>query len=133
MKNMKSEAIFNLRVYYEDTDAGGVVYHANYLHFMERARTELFFTQHLKDYEKCLFIVNQVELDFIRPARLYDQLEVVTKIVELRGATILFEQIVRSALDRNLLFCQGLVRVVNVNANLKPTRLPKSLIEKLSC
>lgn len=130
---MTIEHIFPLRVYYEDTDAGGVVYHASYLRFMERARSELSFTWPIKDRENNIFIVNHLELDFLRPARLYDQLEIVTRIIEYRGASILFEQSVTSKCEGypKLIFCKGMVKVVNVNKNLKPVRLPKELIEKL--
>jgi acyl-CoA thioester hydrolase len=84
---------YTLRVYYEDTDAGGIVYHANYLRFAERARTEAMRdlgVPHADMVRECnlMFVVRRVKLDYFRPARLDDSLEVVTRPLALRAATV---------------------------------------------
>ncbi|MFD0965600.1 tol-pal system-associated acyl-CoA thioesterase [Seminibacterium arietis] len=86
-----------VRVYYEDTDAGGVVYHARYLHFFERARTEYlrqmnFSQQQLLNEHNIAFVVKTMHIDYKIAARLDDLLLVETEVTEVRGATILFEQ-----------------------------------------
>lgn len=90
---------FPVRVYYEDTDAGGIVYYANYLKFAERARTEMMRAagashSGMVNRFGCSFAVRRCEVDYIRPARLDDLLDVETRILELGGATIDAEQLV---------------------------------------
>ena len=82
-----------IRVYYDDTDAGGVVYHANYIKFCERARSEIFF-QHGKSpvVDGGHFVVKHLEADFIKPAFLGDLLEVKTELVELKHASLHIKQ-----------------------------------------
>ncbi len=97
------EHIFRLRVYYEDTDAGGVVYYANYLRFAERARTEMLRdrgieSSRLMAEEGVAFAVRRCAADYLRPARLDDRLEVRTRLKALGGASLDLEQrIVREA------------------------------------
>src|SRR5689334_23672771 len=85
--------VFPVRVYYEDTDAGGIVYHANYLRFAERARTEVLrdlgvpHADLVRDW-KLMFVVRRAKLDYLRPARLDDSLAVVTEPVEMRAAVV---------------------------------------------
>lgn len=87
---------FPVRVYYEDTDAGGVVYHARYLHFFERARTEFLrekgFSQQQLLAQNLAFVVKKMEIDYKIPARLDDFLIVESEISELKGAKIVFQQ-----------------------------------------
>lgn len=87
---------FSIRVYYEDTDAGGVVYHARYLHFFERARTEFLrekgFSQQQLLAENLAFVVKKMEIDYKIPAKLDDFLTVESQILELKGAKIVFLQ-----------------------------------------
>lgn len=95
---------FPIRVYYEDTDAGGIVYYANYLKFAERARTEMLrdagiSQTTLRDDTGCQFIVRRCEIDYLRPARLDDRLLVVTRIVELRGARLMVAQTIYQLCD----------------------------------
>lgn len=92
--------VFPLRVYYEDTDAAGIVYYANYLRFVERARTEM---MHLLEsgyresvaQRRIAFAVRRCEMDFLAPARLDDVLEVRTAVTEIGGASINAEQVIR--------------------------------------
>jgi acyl-CoA thioester hydrolase len=90
---------FSFRVYYEDTDAGGVVYHANYLRYAERARTEALRQAgipHADLVERCslMFMVHRAEIDYVRPAMLDDSLVVETEIIDVGGATIVLRQVV---------------------------------------
>jgi len=119
------------RVYYEDTDAGGIVYYVNYLKFMERARTErlreLGFAQSELAGENLLFVVHSSEARYHAPARLDDELLVSAEVVELNRASLRFRQQVRRAADAALL-CEGQFLVACVRAdNLKPRAIPPSL------
>jgi acyl-CoA thioester hydrolase len=123
-----------VRVYYEDTDSGGVVYYANYLKFMERARTEYlrdlgFEQDQLRQYENVLFAVRSINVNYYKPARFNELLEVTARVVEIKKASMLFEQsIVRSA-DRQLL-CDGSVRIASLSADsFKPCAIPKTILE----
>jgi len=119
------------RVYYEDTDAGGIVYYVNYLKFMERARTErlrdLGFAQSTLAGEGLLFVVHSSEARYHAPARLDDELLVSAEVMELNRASLRFRQQVRRATDDALL-CEGQFLVACVRAdNLKPRAIPEAL------
>ncbi len=129
-----TEFIWPVRVYYEDTDNGGVVYYANYLKFMERARTEWL---RAKGYEQdqllaeqgLIFAVRSAQLDFLRPAKFNDSLQVSASVVSHKGASIEFQQEVRR--DKQVL-CKGEVKIVCLcNDSLTPRRMPKAMIEEL--
>jgi acyl-CoA thioester hydrolase len=90
---------YRLRVYYEDTDAAGIVYHANYLRYAERARTEALRAlgvPHAELVRNCnlMFVVRRMKLDYLRPARLDDSLEIVTEPLALRAATVRLRQVI---------------------------------------
>ena len=119
------------RVYYEDTDAGGIVYYVNYLKFMERARTErlrsLGFAQSQLAGEDLLFVVHSSEARYHAPARLDDELLVSAEIVEIKRASLRFRQQVRRAQD-DVLLCDGQFQVACVRTeNLKPRPIPEAL------
>ena len=119
------------RVYYEDTDAGGIVYYVNYLKFMERARTErlreLGFAQSQLTGEDLLFVVHSSEARYFAPARLDDELLVSAEVIELNRASLRFKQQVRRATDATLL-CEGQFLVACVRADsLKPRAIPEAL------
>jgi acyl-CoA thioester hydrolase len=83
----------NIRVYYEDTDCGGIVYHSAYLNFCERARSEVFFIKGLSPVlQNGHFVAKKLEADYISSARLGDELEVLTKLVEVRAASFVLLQ-----------------------------------------
>jgi acyl-CoA thioester hydrolase len=89
---MSNSFEYRLRVYYQDTDAGGIVYHANYLNFAERGRTEALREMGIPHAEMVrqhgtLFVVRRVNMDYQRPARLDDELRVVTRIIKVGGAS----------------------------------------------
>ena len=119
------------RVYFEDTDAGGIVYYVNYLKFMERARTErlrdLGFLQSTLAEEGLLFVVHTAEARYHAPAKLDDELLVSAEVIELNRASLRFRQQVRRATDDALL-CEGQFMVACVRAdNFKPRAIPQAL------
>lgn len=122
--------IYNLqlRVYYEDTDAGGIVYHGKYIAFMERARSEILLQNNLFSADgKYFFVVRRVEADYLIPAKLFDQLIVETKITGISKTSITFGHTIYKKDYSEIIFCKGLVTVVCVNAKIKPIRLPELL------
>jgi len=127
--------IWPVRVYYEDTDSGGVVYYANYLKFMERARTEwlrsLGFEQdRLIAEENLIFAVRNLDIDYRRPARFNDALTVSAAIAEHGRASLTFDQEVRR--DDELL-CSGRVRIACLSADgLRPRPMPDHMLAALT-
>ena len=124
-----------VRVYYEDSDAQGLVYFANYFKFMERARTEwlraLGVEQDVLLYEKRrFFVVAETQADFLAPARFNDELLVTAGLTGLARASFVIEQkIFRGKLDGELL-CRGTTRAAYLDADtLRPTRLPDTLFK----
>ena len=121
-----------MRVYYEDTDAQGVVYYANYLTLLERARTEYLrdigYEQEKLMSEGILFIVNGLQMSFRKPAKLDDEISIKTKLIKLGKASFHFDQEVFSKED--YLLCKGLVRCACIHSkSFKPTALPVKLHE----
>lgn len=118
------------RVYYEDTDAGGVVYHASYLKYLERARTEwlrqLGYSQaRLMEEESLVFTVVSMELHFLKPARLDDLLSIHSRVSLDGGASVRFEQEILRDGERLL---NAQVRVASLDAaSFRPRRLPAAL------
>ena len=121
--------IFPLRVYYEDTDAAGIVYYANYLKFIERARTEMMRAagidhSGMRDADGVLFIVRRCTLDYRRPARLDDWLEIHTRIVALKRASLEAEQIV---LRDGETLVHAELRLACIKESGAPARFPPDL------
>ncbi|MCW8107837.1 tol-pal system-associated acyl-CoA thioesterase [Alteromonas ponticola] len=121
---------FNVRVYYEDTDAGGIVYYANYLKFMERARTELLrdlgYEQDTLIEQSVAFVVKRVEMHNYAPARFNQLLSIETQVVELKGASVTFKQQIKNSTDDLLVSAEILIACVDL-ANMTARRLPRSL------
>lgn len=119
-----------MRVYYEDTDAGGVVYHAQYLKFMERARTEwlreLGFDQtRLVEEQQLMFVAHEVNIKFAKPARLNDLLDITASVDSLKRASLVFAQTI---LRGDEIISRASVSIACVKVQtLKPTELPASL------
>lgn len=108
-----------IRVYYEDTDAGGIVFYANYLKFFERARTEWLRALGINQSEMIkteqqLFVVKQADIEYLKSAKLDDLLRIHSRITHIGGASVHFAQ--EAWLSNNLL-CQSTIVVVCVNAN----------------
>lgn len=115
-----------LRVYYEDTDSAGMVYYANYLKFAERGRTEMIRLLGVPDGGRANgagFAVRRCEVDYLRPARLDDRIDVWTRLVALGGASAELDQVVRRD-DTDL--ARLVVRLAYVTPAGKPARLPES-------
>lgn len=130
---MAGEFSLGLRVYIEDTDAGGIVYYVNYLKFMERARTEMMRALGFgKDYifnHDLMFVVSEVAVDYLSPARLDDELQATAIVRQLRGATMVLEQSVRR--DSEVL-ARGTVTIACVDrGGVKPRRLPAEMRDTL--
>jgi len=123
---------FELRVYYEDTDLAGIVYYANYLKYIERARTEFVRSLgidqiKLKNDSGIVFAVRRVEADYLVPGRFDDELGVLTTVKELTGARIILrQQVVR---DETLLF-DAVVTLVALSETGRPARLPADLRQR---
>ena len=129
---------FPIRVYWEDTDAGGIVFYANYLKFFERARTE--WLRHLGIEQQALreatggmFVVVETQLKYHKPAQLDDLLSVNASLLSKgRSSLIITQQAWRQA-AQPMLLCEGTIRIGWVQAaSLKPDRIPSSILERLS-
>jgi acyl-CoA thioester hydrolase len=124
-------------VYYEDADAAGVVYYANYLRFMERARTEwlraLGFEQDaLMRAPGIVFAVRSADLEFRRPARFNDRLVVRVRLAERRRASLVFEQEVVRVDDADGPLCTGRIRIACVTAGeLQPCPIPEQIAKEI--
>ncbi len=125
----------NLRVYWEDTDAGGVVFYANYLKFFERARTEWlralgFGQQTLAESSGAIFVVSEARLRYRAPARLDDALRITVSPVRLGAASFVIDQ---QAWRDNTLLCDGTVHIACVDrGTFRPRRIPNDILERLS-
>ena len=135
MTSLCSEGEFSLplRVYIEDTDAGGIVYYVNYLKFMERSRTELMrslgFDKNFIFNEDLMFVVRDVAVTYFKPAKLDDALNATASITGVKGATIIMQQSIRMGED---VLAAGHVTIACVDkTGVKPRRLPKSMLQTL--
>jgi acyl-CoA thioester hydrolase len=123
--------VWPVRIYWEDTDAGGVVYHSNYLRYMERARSEWLRAQgidqlDLRETTGLAFVVREMKLDFLKPARLDDELRITVVVKERRSASMLFAQDVSRA--DGLLLVRAQVRVACVDLDaMRPAQIPGNL------
>jgi acyl-CoA thioester hydrolase len=130
--------VWPVRVYYEDSDAQGVVYYANYFKFMERARTEWIRSLGIEQdalmrTDRRIFVVVDTTAEFLSPARFNDQLAVTVQLTDLSRATFSMGQdIFRNNIDGELL-CRGTIRAAFLNADtLRPARLPDTLFKDFS-
>jgi acyl-CoA thioester hydrolase len=133
MSNKDNLFIWPVRVYYEDTDAGGVVYYANYLKFMERARTEWlrsfgFEQDRLLQEYGIIFAVRSVQVGYHRPALFNDALEVSSSLLEKGRASLTFSQEVKRQ-ESSALLCSGKVKIACVDMReMRPVPIPKELL-----
>ena len=120
---------YTLKIYYEDTDAGGVVYYANYLKFIERARSEMInklgftLTTLLKEYDR-LFLVKKIDCDYIESCKLEDTLNVQSNILVLKNASFELEQ---NLLKQNKIIFRSKIVMVCVNSQGAPSKIPTEL------
>jgi acyl-CoA thioester hydrolase len=132
---IENEFIWPVRVYYEDTDAAGVVFYANYLNFMERARTEWlrkigFEQDKLKQEKNILFAVRNVTIDYLKPAHFNELLYVKSKLINQRPASLVFNQSIYN--DNDVKLCEAEIKIACVNSiNMKPEPIPKTILTEL--
>ena len=126
--------ILPIRVYYEDTDLSGLVYHANYLRYMERGRSEYFRSAgitrlaQLDDPEPTAWTLKKVSLEYLRPARIDDLIEVRTRCIGLSGARMTADQMIYKADE---LLMRGLVEACVITLSGKPRRIASDVRERL--
>ena len=120
---------YTFKIYYEDTDSGGVVYYANYLKFIERARAEMInelgftLTTLLKDYDR-LFLVKKIECDYIESCKLEDTLNVQSRVLVLKNASFVLEQ---NLLKQKKIIFRSKIVMVCVNSQGAPSKIPNEL------
>jgi len=128
--------IWPVRVYWEDTDAGGIVFYANYLKFFERARTEWLRSlgvsqSDLRENTGGMFVVLETSVRYVKPARLDDELSVTAEVREWGRASLIIAQQASKARTAELL-CEGTIRIGWVDAaTLQPARIPPAILEAL--
>ena len=126
--------IFVFPVYWEDTDAGGIVYYANYLKFTERARTDMLRglginQQSMMKEDGANFVVRACEIEYLRPAKMEDELEIVTSVIDIRGASLKMEQNIYR--DGELLI-ETKARVACLDREGRPQRLSSAINDKFN-
>jgi len=132
-----TDFLWQTRVYYEDTDAAGVVYYANYLKFMERARTEYvrslgFEQDSLREHEGIIFVVRNVSLQLFQPARFNDVLEIISSTKNIARTNLIFVQRIRRAGETEIL-SEAEIQVVSINAiSWKPQAVPATLLQAIN-
>lgn len=124
---------FAIRVYYEDTDAGGIVYYANYLKFAERARTEMlrdlgYDHSRMTADHGLMFAVRRCEADYRRPARLDDLLTVRTQVTDMRGASMAMAQ---DVMRGDEVLVKIVVKLACISLDGKPGRIPAEVVERV--
>ena len=129
---MSKEFKYITKIYYEDTDAGGVVYYANYLKFLERARSEAIYSlgisnTEILDKEGVIIIVKSCNIEYKKPAKLEDEIEVVSKISEVKISSFKMLQVIKK---KSEIISVAEVVLVTVNKKGKPVRIP-SFLKKL--
>ena len=136
---LSAEFVWPVRVYWEDTDAGGIVFYANYLKFFERARTEWLRSRgisqaRLRETTGGIFVVSDTQLRYLNPARLDDELLVTAQALEIGRASLTIRQrAVRHTAGRPLLLCEGSIRIGWVDAaSHRPARIPLTVLEALT-
>ena len=122
--------VWKVRVYWEDTDAGGVVYHSRYLNFFERARTEWLRSMgvqqaKLAEEDNTIFVITNMNIDFANAARLDDELDTTLHSVEMPGARMTFRQEMTRCSDQQIVASADVTAVCLKADSFKPTRMPK--------
>ncbi|WP_333878689.1 tol-pal system-associated acyl-CoA thioesterase [Methylobacter sp.] len=126
--------IWPVRVYYEDTDAGGVVFYANYLKFFERARTEMlramgYEQDELIANEGIIFVVRSVQVDYLSPARFNEQLYVSAEVSLAKKASLTFEQVITRG---DAVLCESIIRIACLDAQtMRPKAIPETLFRAI--
>ncbi len=129
---MIKEFFHNVKVYYEDTDSGGVVYYANYLKFLERARSEAIYSlglsnKKLLEEHRALIIVKSCNINYLKPAKFEDNLKIISKIKVMTKTSFIMKQIVKRDND---IISEAEVYLVIVNEQGRPIKIPEILKNK---
>ena len=130
---MQKQFKFDLKIYYEDTDAGGVVFYANYLKYLERARTEAIYSlgytnTQLKEKYNIIIIVKSCNINYIKSAKFEDRLSVYSKIKSISKASFVMKQVIKR---KNIEISNAEIVLVAINEKGKPTKLPNGFANKL--
>ena len=130
---MAKKFSFTVKIYYEDTDAGGVVYYANYLKFLERARSEAIYSlgytnSSILEQFGVLLIVKSCNIEYKKPARFEDTLEIISEIKSFTKTSFLMKQ---SISRNNEIISDAEIHIVSVDKNGKPSKIPEDLKKKL--
>tara|TARA_Y100001970_G_C14161433_1_gene818763 strand:- start:1136 stop:1531 length:396 start_codon:yes stop_codon:yes gene_type:complete len=129
---MSKEFKYVTKIYYEDTDAGGVVYYANYLKFLERARSEAIYSlglsnKEILEKEGVIIIVKTCNIEYKKPAKFEDEIEIISNIKEVKNSSFKMHQVIKKKFD---IISEADVVLVTVNKKGKPVRIP-SILKKL--
>ena len=125
---------WRVRIYFEDTDSGGVVYHSNYLKFMERARTEWLRSLHLnqaelKKKDKIMFVVAKVNIDYKKAARFNDELDIVTSVDNIGASKV---DLTQNIMKNSDLYTSARVSIACIHSEtFKPQRIPKLIKQQM--
>ena len=129
-----ADHIYKTKVYYEDTDAGGIVYYARYLHFIERARTEMIY-DHLKLNHKqlrekfnAIFVVRECNIKYLKSAKFEDNLEIKTKVINKSPVRF---NLLQEVSKNNEILVTAQVELAVIDSNGSVSKLPKDLLEKI--
>ena len=131
---MSSSFLYNLKIYYEDTDAGGVVYYANYLKFLERARSEAIYklgytNTNLKKEYGIIILVKSCNIEYKKPAIFEDKLSIISTIDEITKTSFMMKQEIKRGEE---LIAASKVHLVTINLRGKPTKIPNNLKNLMS-
>jgi acyl-CoA thioester hydrolase len=127
-----------IRIYYEDTDMQGIVYYANYLKYLERARTEFlraagFEQGDLIEKQGVAFAVRAIQVDYLKPAKFNDELLVTTEVVEVKRASLIFHQMIVRAHSKHEIINKAIIKVACLDAqSMKVKSIPTLMIEQLT-
>ena len=129
---MSKEFKYVTKIYYEDTDAAGVVYYANYLKFLERARSEAIYSLGLSNKkllaeEGIIIIVKSCNIEYKKPAKFEDEIEIISKVKEVKNSSFKMHQLIKRKIE---IISEAEVILVTINNKGKPVRIP-SLFKKL--
>lgn len=122
-------------IYLDDVDAFGIMHHFNFFRYLVRARTDWLQERGYK-YNDLLerginFVLKKADIEFLNPAKVYDQMEIITSVHSRRKVSQVYKQIVRDYNNPNVIFCRGFITVVCVNEQLKPREFPNEILEEL--
>ena len=129
---MSKEFKYVTKIYYEDTDAGGVVYYANYLKFLERARSEAIYSlglsnKEILEKEGVIIIVKTCNIEYKKPAKFEDEIEIISNITDVKNSSFKMHQVIKKKFD---IISEADLVLVTVNKKGKPVRIP-SILKKL--